>query len=529
MKRLWNGTVGASLAAMLLLTGCANPLLQDPLPESSAELTASFPRYDIDGLKTRIEALKSIWKESDRKEDIEQAIKEMLLADDEAYAISVRAEIAYNAEWSDPELYDAYTETRDDSSVVDEMVTWCFVNGARYSAYPECFEKYIDDSWADYYAITNLNRVMSSARMNSGDSGARLDEYYDTAYDSDLDVDEMNKSCAKLYLELLKEQDLSDYLYSNYDRDYTAEEASEAAAAVLAEIVPVAEALYARMKTDPEYDQVTGDNRAELDAYALLKEYAPQISPRVAQSVDKLFSKELYTVATGDDCYDGSFTVALPSEQSALMYTYLCNDFYDLITVTHEFGHFHSDWRDQTHVYLQANNIDLAEAQSQGMEMLFTAYYDEIFGEHAKLYEKVALYNILNSVIAGLAIGEFEYRVMQNIDSFTPDDVIECYYDLDEQYGIDVDFYEVTHLFEQPGYYVSYGVSALPALELYTIMQEDYDRAVKIYDILSSISSSSGEYHFIEAIEACGLRDPFDPETVADLAHNINRRLDELD
>ena len=60
-------------------------------------------------------------------------------------------------------------------------------------------------------------------------------------------------------------------------------------------------------------------------------------------------------------------------------------------------------------------------------------------------------------------------------------------------------------------------------------MQEDYDRAVKIYDILSSISSSSGEYHFIEAIEACGLRDPFDPETVADLAHNINRRLDEVD
>lgn len=527
MKRL---KLSAGAAAMLLLTGCSNPLLpESSAPESSAAVQSDYPRYDIEALKARIEAFQKMWKEPGKEAEIKKEIAAMLLADDEAAAISTRAEIAYYANWSDAALFEANSAAREDAAVVEEMVTWCFVNGAKYSEYKELFEPYVDESWMDYYIMTKLPRVMSSARLQASQSGERLEEYYDTAYDSDLSADELNITCAEMYLDLLRENDLSDYLYSTYNRDYTAEQASEAAAAVLDELVPISEALHARLLADPAYESFMETDRGDCDAYALLKEYAPKISPYVAESVQKLFDEKLYTVAKGDDCYDGSFTVSLPNEKSALIYTYLDNSFQDLITVTHEFGHFHSDWRDQTPVYSEINCIDIAEAQSQSMEMLFTSFYGDIFGDDAGYMEMLALYNIMDSVISGLAVGEFEYRVMDNIEAFTPEDVVECFHDLDEQYGIGLELYEITHLFEQPGYYVSYGVSALPAIEIYVLMQENHDLAVATYDTLSSISSCSGEIGFTEAVEMCNLRDPFAPDTLSYIADAINNRLDQLD
>lgn len=526
MKRL---RLLAGAGACLLLTGCSNPLLPESSITGSSETEQyDFPRYDIDSLQTRIEALKKIWKEPGKEADIAAEIEYMLNADDEAAAISTRAEIAYYADWSDAELFDAYSVTREDADVVDEMVTWCFANGAKFSDYKELFAPYVDESWMDYYTLTKLSRVMSSARLKASDSGEKLDEYYDTAYDSDMSSAEQNRFCAELYLDLLKEYDLSDYLYSSYGRDYTAEQASEAAAAVLDELVPLSEALYSRLIADPNYDRIIGSDQG-YDAYALLKQYAPRISPYVAESVQKLFDEKLYTTAEGDDCYDGCFTVSLPNEKSALIYTYLKGNFTDIISVSHEFGHFHSDWRDQTPVYMQVNCVDIAESQSQSMEMLFTSFYGDIFGEDASFMERLAIYNILDSVIAGLAVGEFEYRVMQNAERFTPEDVVECFQDLNEQYGIGLELYEISHLFEQPGYYVSYGVSALPAIELYVLMQEDYDSAVSTYDTLSSISSCSGETGFSEAIAMCGLRDPFDEDTMSYISRALHNRLEQLE
>jgi len=528
MKHRKTAAICFAAVSLLMHTGCGNVLQQNPQPDSSIRTESVFPRYDINGLKSRIEALQKIWKEKGRDEEITAEIQAIIHADDEAYAIAKKTEITYYADWTNELLFDAYTTTRDDFSVVDEMITWCFAQGYKYSSYPHCFESYIDESWISYYLVNSLNRIMSNARKSSSENGEKLDEYYDLAYDNEEDPDALNLNAAEMYLDLLKDYDLTDSLYNLYNRDYTVEQASETAADVLLNIVPLKEKLSESITDDPMYEKILAGTGPEIDAYLLLKEYGPRISAGTAESVNKLFSEELYKAASGKECYDGSYTVSLSGEQSAYMYTFLCHDYYDLITVTHEFGHFHSDWRDQTPVYIQTNNVDLAESQSQSMEMLFTAYYDEIYKDDAPLFEKLALLNLLDSVTAGLAVGEFEYRVMQNADSWTPEDVVECYSDLNEQYNIGTELYQITHLFEQPGYYVSYGISALPAIQIYAVMQNDFDKAVEMYDCLSSFSSLSGETPFMEAMEIVGFRNPFDSDTMTYIAETISQRLDTL-
>ncbi|MBQ8921479.1 MAG: hypothetical protein IJ060_04875 [Oscillospiraceae bacterium] len=521
-------------AAMPLLlafqTGCSNPL--DPhnsaLDASFSEESYTFPRYPIAALQEQIESLRGIWREPGREAEIQEAIRGLLDEENKAYAINIRAELPYRANWSDAALFEANSVTWEDYCVVDEMLAWTFVNGYRFSAYQELFAPYIDESWIDYYITTSLPELMSSARYAASDQAEMLEDYYDTAYDSDMSIEDSNLECAKLYLEILKSYDLSDYQYSQYYRDYTAEQASEAAAAALEEIVPLCDALGNELLADPAYDRITTASDASFDPFAILKQYAPRISPSVAESAGLLLDEQLYQLASGDNCYDGSYTVCLPGEQRAMMYIYLYQNYSDLLSVTHEFGHFHSDWREDTPVYLQANCIDIAESQSQSMEMLFTAFYPEIFGDDAVFMEKLELYNILTSVTSGLAVGEFEYRVMQNADKFTPEDVLNCYEDIAYQYGLSLEFYEITHIFEHPGYYVSYGVSALPAIQLYAMMQEDFDGAVRTYDKLSSISSFSGEVYYSEAMQSCGLKDTFDPDTFSYISDTVSERIRQL-
>lgn len=513
--------------ALLLAVLTALPLVSCTVTEEPVDTTTedTAERFDLDALKREIESLKDLWTYQDKGADIEAEITNLLAELDAAHAIDVYAEAAYYADWSSEALRTLHQQTQEDYYVAGDMISWAFVNGYKNSMYSKIFEPYVDFNNLEYYSLNPLTRVMGYARAEASASSELLDAYYDTAYDDDLSVDETNLACAQLYLDTLKSYDVSAYLYDVYNRDYTAEQVSELYTELSETLVPVINDLDARI------GRIEDKYRASYhgDAYELLKEYGPQLSPDVKESVEKLFAEEKYIVASGNDCYDGSYTVALPAEHSALMYTYLDGSIYDLVTVTHEFGHYHADWRSSTPVYLQIMNLDIAEAQSQCMEILFTMFYPEILGDSAVYYEMVEIYNLLDSIMAGFAIGAFEYRVMQQIDTITAEDVVALYYSIYDEVNLGRDLYQISHLYEQPGYYISYGVSALPALQLYTILQDDRQNAVDIYGTLAGISNVSGEYSFSAAMQKCGFSDFFEPDALDSVIALLEQRIQILE
>lgn len=504
------------------------------LPLGSCAFEASQPdtaadhedqRYDVNALKADIESLKDLWTYQDKEAEIDAEIQKLLTALDEAYAIDIRAETAYYADWKNEDLKKLHEQALADYYVVNDMISWAFVNGYQNSMYSSAFEPYVDFMNLEYFSLNTLSRVMSYARSDASASTDLLNEYYDTAHDDDLSVADTNLACASLYLETLKNYDVSEYMYDYYNRDYTAEQVSEIYSEIVETLVPILSDLHHRIEAiEREYGETY-----DQTAFDLLEEYAPKLSPEIGESVDKLISESLYTAASGSDCYDGSYTVGLPNEQSALMYVYLDGSFYDLVTVSHEFGHFHSDWRNTTPIYLQSLNLDIAESQSQCMEMLFTTFYPDILGKSAAYYEMVEVYNLLDSIVAGFAIGEFEYRVMQQIDTITPEEVVTLYTSIYDAVNLGRELYQVSHLYEQPGYYISYGVSALPALQMYTMIQEDTQNAIRVYGELSAISCVSGENTFSEAMQSCGFTNFFEPDSMDDVLELLELRLQQLE
>ncbi len=530
MKRYRVRSIICAAVLTVLLSGCSmEELLQKrEVSREEVPLPHSDQRYDLEPIRKMAEQLQKTKLLANADTQMREEISAILDEVNNAYAVYAHANMDFYADWNNTELSELSDETYADYCAADEIATWAFCNACKDSDYDDLLDPYVEQDWLPYYIINNLNRVVSRAREDAAASGELLNDYYATAYDENVNPDdpaETNLSCAQLYLKNLESYDTSQYLYDYYMRDFTAEEASAMYHNLIDTMKPLFEDLKAYVINDPRYDDLKEGGMALDDPYATLQVYAPKLSSSIAESVKQLFSGPYYRAAKGTDSYDGSYTVTLPGEKTAIMYTYLAGDYYDLTTVVHEFGHFNADWRDQTPVYLTKNCIDLAEVQSQSMEMLFTSFYDDIYGSEADYLEALALYNIMDSVISGFAVGEFEYRVMQDLEYISPQDVCDIFDEIMEEAGLSSQLYQITHLYEEPGYYISYGVSALASMQIYAAMQEDFSQAIIMYTNISAISSKSGDYQFSEALASSGFDNIFDESSLEAVVESVSARL----
>ena len=147
--------------------------------------------------------------------------------------------------------------------------------------------------------------------------------------------------------------------------------------------------------------------------------------------------------------------------------------------------------------------------------------YDELFGPLADAARGARLLSVLQSIISGCIEDEFQRAVYDNPD-MTLAQMNALYGALVEAYRYDEIYVtsdkawvEIPHTFSSPMYYISYAVSAVPALELFTRSQEDWNGTVAQY--LQLISEREAYDTFAETLDAYGLIDPFEPQALGAL------------
>ena len=85
----------------------------------------------------------------------------------------------------------------------------------------------------------------------------------------------------------------------------------------------------------------------------------------------------------------------------------------------------------------------------------------------------------------------------------------------------------ISHNYDAPLYYISYAVSALASLQLWTIAQEDFSAAVDCY--LSILGQGAYEEGYFTVLENAGLRLFTEPGAVEDICKPALEKLAELD
>ena len=211
--------------------------------------------------------------------------------------------------------------------------------------------------------------------------------------------------------------------------------------------------------------------------------------------------------------YDGAFTTYLQEDEAA--FCYFGPSYQDIMTVAHEMGHFYAF---QTHVD-STDLLDLAETHSQGNEWLMMAFLEDEIS--SALYEAILcyqLYDALATVIVSTIVDEFEEAVYTgNVDMSRPDDAMDR---IAEGYGgkaflreyllDDINLYWKYVVVESPVYYLSYAISGMASLSLYTVAAQDYARGQSVYCSLVEEADLSGSFE--EILADAGLASPFDAE-----------------
>lgn len=397
---------------------------------------------------------------------------------------------------------------------------------------------------SEYYsALDGINELEAEVQGQTWTVGEWNDgagaELYDSDYDGYLAVksalqDAMNDGFAAIYLELVdlrKEiaeaygyDDYIEFAYVNtYNRDYGKEEAESFCEQVRS------------LVSERYYDEVYNDLRtygsitAAMDTDELLttlRSYAGQVDSAVVDAYDLMLENGLYDIdSIGEGRFGGSYVTELPSVNAAFLFSTTYGDDLDLRNLCHELGHFtHFTRVHNPNRLCYSANFDLLEIHSNGLELLYTHFYDDIYGDTAQDMEYSELAGQLNTVVDGCIYDEFQRRVYEAED-LRADDVSRLFREICASYGkyedtqADATWTRVSHNFDSPFYYISYAASSLAALQLWDESCEDFDGAVA--DWLALVDADPYEGGYMEALADCGLSSFADEGTVADVCLSV--------
>lgn len=326
----------------------------------------------------------------------------------------------------------------------------------------------------------------------------------------------------------------SEYAYEEiYRRDYTPEEIKpfhQAVKECMTHAGEVFSDLSAYESNDPVfYKDYTGD--VSLD---MTEEYFGRMSSELAESFTYMREHNLCSLTDSEVKQAGGYTTMFYSFGAPFMYNKPTNTLYDFTTLVHEFGHYNhfywtpADWNDSSTV------IDLSEVHSQGMELLFSHYYPEIFGDSAAVATDYLMGNLTGAILQGAMVDELEQFVYSK-DNLTLEDVNKTFAQLNQVYGIveegspletlySYSWTGISHLFSAPCYYISYATSAAGAFTFWLSAQEGgFMDAVDEYLAFAALPAELG---FQESFEAMGLEDPMRDEALERLSQELLERLD---
>ncbi len=335
----------------------------------------------------------------------------------------------------------------------------------------------------------------------------------------------------EIYLELIKEyhdraveedyDSYADYAYENvYVRGYTVDDIK----VVLRDVAKTSGSYIYRTrrleeKTDTDFGYIT-ENGTEV--WEKLYPCMQDIAPELGVSMKHLMDCGLYDMDLSETKMDMGFTTELPKYGDAFIYNAPFETTGDLFTFVHEFGHFNNAYYMNENIIESAENLDVAEIHSQGLEMLFTAYYRSLYGDDmGKGLVVSEVSDMVKNIPEAAMVTEFEIYAHEHPDS-TVEELSKEYLKIQERYGysymhgIDAlyNWVEIPHIFNSPCYYVAYMTSALTSLEIYTLSYEDWDTAVEKY---MEITAYPSRVPYSSVIEDVGLSDIFKKGTTRDI------------
>lgn len=338
------------------------------------------------------------------------------------------------------------------------------------------------------------------------------------------EIEEFENSVADIYMNILDcykgtYTDFDEYYEYYWGRDFSGEDVDKLYQYVKKYVVPIYIEMY-NTYGDAKFSLYTKNMN---EAYILdsIGMYIGRISSDMEEAFQYMRNLGLYYMGNSSNNVNEGYTTEFYHINEPFIYYYTENNAWDLKGMIHEFGHFYHAYTDDNYCANSFSDIEASEVHSQALELLFLDYYDEIFGDNADELRRSLLYDILGSVIEGCCIDEFERTVYNSNKKMTADEMTALLDEIRKEYGLDKtnsligdDWAYIPHLYQSPGYYISYAVSALIALDIWENSLTNREDAIQQYLDFEYYS----DYRYLQdIIEHIGLEDIFSEQYVSKL------------
>lgn len=306
-----------------------------------------------------------------------------------------------------------------------------------------------------------------------------------------------------------------------YARDYTTDTVQQARDYAIKYLVPTVPAILQQFALG--FQSLT---QAEQQVVAAFMEgsyqdtdkdyvnlYIDSLPEDLQEVMNHLWQYDRAIFADKDGAKEGAFTVNIGEDAIC----YFGPGYDGTLTLVHEMGHYAST----LNLDLNACPMDLAELHSQGNEWLFmNELREELNPKVYAVIRDYKMYMDMCTILVSFMVDDFEERIYNtDVSGYTREDfdavadaVCQAYGGADfvNNYLTDFQSYWRLVVMESPVYYVSYAMSDVAALNLYTIASQDTEKAYEIYGhLLKDVDLDLG---FQENLKQVGLSGPFDSE-----------------
>lgn len=544
MKRTALRLAALLTLAALLLTACA-----PRQPQAAASFgQMQYQRPDADAINAALDqAMEAVQSGGRQEEALElyQQLLEQLLRFDDSYTL---ATIRNYLDLSDP-FYEEELAWMDEQYAALDNRMLELTGAILDSPYaPAAREAWGEDFIARYEINAQLNApeiealtVRQQQLVNEYNKRSVQDDGQMQLYEDYMNGDvtmkqylrdyteisrQRNQELGDIYLQLVQlrvqiAQTLgfsryTDYAYQSLFRDFTPEQAAQFAQDVEDYLVP----LYQELDREYTLQLMSIQEKCEAsweDGLPTLREYLPRGYPdKMLEALDFMEEHQMYDFGSGDDKMQIAFTTSFSGDNAPFLFVNTAV-YTNPSTIFHEFGHYYNFYLSQPFCWNDNSNLDLAEVHSQGLEVLMHEAYDQLYGDYADLMRLANLMDLLGSVLSGCSEDQFQQWVFEHPDA-SLEELNQVHAQLDARFGQYEMYYEwveISHHFETPFYYISYATSAVSALELWEIAQQDRGRALDVYDQITQFTNNA---QYREPLKQCGLSDPFASDCVEQIA-----------
>jgi oligoendopeptidase F len=384
-----------------------------------------------------------------------------------------------------------------------------------------------------------LNALSTTTIEVNGVAMSESDIYYSTdltdaeknTYGSQL-IQNLNQTAGTIYLDLVKVyqeiaklngfSNVTDYMYDSYDRDYTAKETQQFSKYVKLYIVPLYHDL-ASTWTQEEVDLINAAPSAIADLESSFVDYYGTISDEMLEAYNYMKKFGLNYISASPVQQRSCYTTYLDSLEEPYLSIYTYGNYMDVSRYVHEFGHYNAFYVNGSEL---RSNLDICEIHSQANELLFLPYY-QAYGKAYSPIVKNQILTMLSTIINGCVYDEFQQYVYSN-DVTSVKELNQAFFNIECEYGLadastgytqDYSWIYVSHTFQQPLYYISYAMSAIPALEIFTDSLTDREAAIDTYNEVVNLGT---EFSFQELLKDTGLSSPFKKATFYNLTEALS-------